>query len=143
PQARQAMKEWGAQFDMGAEETAEGILRVITATMARGIRKVSVERGIDVRSCDLMSFGGAGPLHAADLARELGMKSAIIPPSPGIASAVGMLDAPVRQDFSMPTFVAEDTGDYREIERALNQLIDQAAESMPEGDTRFENFVDA
>lgn len=141
--ARRAMTEWGAQFDMSAEETAEGILRVITATMARGIRKVSVERGVDVRSCDLMSFGGAGPLHAADLARELGMKSAVIPPSPGIASAVGMLDAPVRQDFSMPAFVEEGADNYADIQRALRQLNDQAAESMPEGDTRYENFVDA
>lgn len=141
--ARTAMTEWGAQFDMSPEETAEGILRVITATMARGIRKVSVERGIDVRSCDLMSFGGAGPLHAADLARELGMKAAIIPPNPGIASAVGMLDAPVRQDFSKPTFVAEGGDNYPDISWALRDLREQAADSMPEGDTRYEYFVDA
>lgn len=141
--ARRAMNEWGAQFDMSAEDTAEGILRVITATMARGIRKVSVERGIDVRTCHLMSFGGAGPLHGADLSRELGMKSAVIPPSPGIASAVGMLDAPVRQDFSAPIFVEEGDGNYGLLETALADLEAQGASSMPEGDTRFERFVDA
>jgi N-methylhydantoinase A len=141
--ARRTMAEWGAQFDMSAEDTAEGILRVITATMARGIRKVSVERGIDVRTCHLMSFGGAGPLHGADLSRELGMKSAIIPPHPGIASAVGMLDAPVRQDFSAPTFVEEGAGNYQDIEEALIQLEAQGAETMPDGQTRFERYVDA
>lgn len=140
--ARRAMAEWGAQFDMSAEDTAEGILRVITATMARGIRKVSVERGIDVRTCYLMSFGGAGPLHGADLSRELGMKSAIIPPTPGIASAVGMLDAPVRQDFSTPTFVEEGADNYRDIEAALVELEAQAIASMPEGETRLERYVD-
>lgn len=128
---------------MSAEDTAEGILRVITATMARGIRKVSVERGIDVRTCHLMSFGGAGPLHGADLSRELGMKSAIIPPHPGIASAVGMLDAPVRQDFSAPTFVEEGSGNYQDIETALIELESQGAETMPVGDTRYERYVDA
>lgn len=141
--AREAMAEWGAQFDMSAEDTAEGILRVITATMARGIRKVSVERGIDVRTCHLMSFGGAGPLHGSDLSRELGMKSAIIPPTPGIASAVGMLDAPVRQDFSAPTFVEEGACNYDDIERALVELEGQGAISMPEGETQYERYVDA
>lgn len=141
--ARRAMAEWGAQFNMSAEDTAEGILRVITATMARGIRKVSVERGIDVRTCHLMSFGGAGPLHGADLSRELGMKAAVIPPSPGIASAVGMLDAPVRQDFSAPTFVEEQDGNYEAIGVALQSLEAQGRKSMPEGQTRFEHYVDA
>lgn len=141
--ARERMTEWGAQFDMGPEDAAEGILRVIAATMARGIRKVSVERGIDIRSCHLMSFGGAGPLHAADLSRELGMKSAVIPPNPGIASAVGMLDAPVRQDFSTPVFVEEGQSNYSDVGDALSKLESQGQDSMPDGDTRFEHYVDA
>ena len=100
--AHKRMSAWGAEMGLTAEEAADGILRVIAATMARGIRRVSVERGVDVRSCHLMAFGGAGPLHASDLIHELGMESAVIPPLPGIASAVGMLDAPVRHDFALP-----------------------------------------
>ena len=100
--AHARMSEWGAEMGLTAEEAAEGILQVIAATMARGIRRVSVERGVDVRSCHLMAFGGAGPLHASDLIHELGMESAVIPPLPGIASAVGMLDAPIRHDFALP-----------------------------------------
>ena len=96
--AYERMKEFGKGLGLSAEECAEGILKVIAATMARGIRKVSVERGIDVRACHLISFGGAGPLHGADLVHELGMQSAVIPPA-GIASAVGMLDAPIRHDL--------------------------------------------
>ena len=100
--AHARMSEWGAEMGLTAEEAAEGILQVIAATMARGIRRVSVERGVDVRSCHLMAFGCAGPLHASDLIHELGMESAVIPPLPGIASAVGMLDAPIRHDFALP-----------------------------------------
>ena len=100
--AHARMSEWGAEMGLTAEEAAEGILQVIAATMARGIRRVSVERGVDVRPCHLMAFGGAGPLLATDLIHELGMESAVIPPLPGIASAVGMLDAPIRHDFALP-----------------------------------------
>src|SRR5690625_6839084 len=94
------MAKWGQQLGLSVEDTAEGILQVITATMARGIRKVSVERGVDLRTCALMAFGGAGPLHGAALAQELNMKSAILPPRPGIASALRMLDAPIRHAYA-------------------------------------------
>jgi len=142
--ARETLTEWGKDLGMSAEDTAEGILQVITATMARGIRKVSVERGIDIRNCDLVAFGGAGPLHGADLALELNMKSAIIPPSPGIASAVGMLDAPIRHDHA--TSVEANTADalagLRETfdamrERAKDELDD------PEAETNYAMLVDA
>ncbi len=111
--AHARMSEWGAEMGLTAEEAAEGILQVIAATMARGIRRVSVERGVDVRSCHLMAFGGAGPLHASDLIHELGMESAVIPPLPGIASAVGMLDAPIRHDFALPADRPDVFGELR------------------------------
>jgi N-methylhydantoinase A len=88
--------------DLGLDPVAAaaGILAVATAAMARGIRKVSVERGVDVRDCALLAFGGAGPLHAAELIGELGMREAVVPPHPGIASAIGMLHADVRHDLA-------------------------------------------
>lgn len=142
--ARETMTEWGKELGMSAEDTAEGILQVITATMARGIRKVSVERGMDIRTCDLVAFGGAGPLHGADLAKELNMKSAIIPPSPGIASAVGMLDAPIRHDYatSVDANTAEALAQLQETfdamrERAKGELDD------PDAETDYELLVDA
>lgn len=142
--ARSAMADWGQQLGLSAEDTAEGILRVITATMARGIRKVSVERGVDLRTCHLMAFGGAGPLHGADLAHELNMASAIIPPRPGIASAVGMLDAPIRLDYStsVDAHTGEDLAGLRDTFEAMkvqarHDLDDPAAE------THFGLLVDA
>lgn len=127
--AHSRMTEFGAELGLGAEECAEGIIRVIAATMARGIRRVSVERGIDVRSCHLMAFGGAGPLHGADLAHELGMESAVIPPLPGIASAVGMLDAPIRHDFAAPVQADESTG-FAGFDEAFQLLGERAIEEM-------------
>ncbi|MDN6678699.1 MAG: hydantoinase/oxoprolinase family protein [Yaniella sp.] len=142
--ARNAMVAWGETIGLSAEDTAEGILRVITATMSRGIRKVSVERGIDLRTCDLMAFGGAGPLHAADLAQELGMQSAVIPPRPGIASAVGMLDAPIRHDYA--TSVEAKTGAALEkLQRIFETMRARAAEQLddPQAETNYDLLVDA
>ena len=140
--AYERMKEFGKGLGLSAEECAEGILKVIAATMARGIRKVSVERGIDVRACHLISFGGAGPLHGADLVHELGMQSAVIPPLPGIASAVGMLDAPIRHDFAAPVQANKSEG-FDELEAAFNGLRDEAQDEMNTGDFDSERLVDA
>jgi len=119
PSARKRMAEFAATTGLSTEQAASGVIRVINANMARGVRKVSVERGVDLRECDLIAFGGAGPLHGGDLITELGMRSAVIPPMPGIASAVGMLDAPVRHDFSANVFGTSE----RDI-AAFNQAFD-------------------
>ena len=140
--ARARMEEFGKSLGLSAEECAEGIIKVITATMARGVRKVSVERGVDIRSCNLMSFGGAGPLHGADLAVELGMESAVIPPHPGIASAVGMLDAPIRHDFAHPVQANEWTR-LEPLEAAFGDLQDQARREMETDEFDREWLVDA
>ena len=79
---------------------AEGVLTVVRATMARALRKVSTERGIDPAGLVLVAYGGAGPLHAAALARELGCAAAVVPPAPGVLSALGLLLAPPRHEAS-------------------------------------------
>ena len=85
---------------LGLEEAAEGIIRVINATMVRGMRAVSVEKGYDPREFALVAFGGGGPLHAADLARELGVPAVLVPVMPGVTSALGLLVADLRYDVS-------------------------------------------
>ena len=144
PAAHQAMTAWGKQLGLSAEDTAEGILKVITATMARGIRKVSVERGVDLRACDLMAFGGAGPLHGADLASELNMRSVIIPPRPGIASAVGMLDAPIRYDYATSVDVNTPQA-LADLDAAYQDMGDQARADLdhPDAETHSAYLVDA
>lgn len=140
--ARARMEEFGAGMGLSAEDCAEGILRVIAATMGRGVRKATVERGVDVRSSSLMAFGGAGPLHGADLIHELGMTSAVIPLLPGIASAVGMLDAPVRHDFAAPV-PAEEADGSADLGHRYQELRRRAVEEMGRDDFEEEHLVDA
>ena len=88
----------GDPLKIELEEAAAGIVRVINAAMAREMRVLTVQRGIDPRDFALVAFGGGGPVHAAELAYELGMKEVIVPPSPGVTSAVGLLLADTRYD---------------------------------------------
>ena len=85
------------------EEAALGVVRVVNANMTRGIATVTIQRGIDVRDFSLVSFGGAGGAHAVDLAQELSMAEAIVPPMPGTFSAVGLLATEMRHDYVTAT----------------------------------------
>jgi len=96
--AHDAVAELGAPLGLSAKETALGILRVANATMERALRRVSVERGHDPRDYALVPFGGAGPLHAVELAEALGMRRVLVPPTPGVLSALGLLMADVVYD---------------------------------------------
>jgi N-methylhydantoinase A len=86
-------------------DAALGIVRIADANMSLAVRAVSVERGCDPRDCAMVAFGGAGPLHAVALAREIFIPRVVIPKFPGAFSALGMLFASWRQDF-VQTFVA-------------------------------------
>lgn len=98
--ARQALARLAAGLGMGVMETAQGIISVVTANMARAIRVISVQRGHDPRDYTLVAFGGAGPLHAARLARELDISRVLVPRTPGILCALGLLLTDLRADFA-------------------------------------------
>ncbi len=87
---------------IGVDEAAQGIIRLANNSMARAISIVSVERGRDPREHTLVAFGGAGPIHACDLAEELGIASIIVPLHPGLFSAYGLLTADLQRNFSLP-----------------------------------------
>ncbi len=97
--ARAAVATVGDALLLSPEEAALGIVRVVNANMVKGIAAVTVQRGIDVREFSLLSFGGAGGVHAVDLADALDMAEVIVPPLPGVFSALGLLAADVRHDF--------------------------------------------
>jgi N-methylhydantoinase A len=84
---------------ISVHEAAEGIVRIANENMANAIRKQTIHRGLDPREFSLMAFGGAGPLFAADVGRELQMREVIIPVNPGATSALGLLFADARHDF--------------------------------------------
>ena len=98
--ARDAVRDRIAEpLGLGLEEAAEGIVRVVNAGMIKGIRVVSVAKGYDPREFTLVSFGGAGPLHAAELASELNIPKVLVPIAPGVTSALGLLMADLRHDL--------------------------------------------
>jgi N-methylhydantoinase A len=109
---------------------APGILAVVRATMARALRKVSTERGVDPAGLALVAYGGAGPLHATSLARELGCRAVVVPPAPGVLSALGLLLAPARYEASRTVMAAaeDDLGDaWQALEsQARDELARQA-----------------
>ncbi len=99
--ARQAIAEKCARpLGMAVNEVAEGIIRVVNASMVKGIRYVSVEKGYDPRDFSLICFGGNGPLHAVELATELSIPQVIIPFAPGVNCAYGLLTADFRYDYT-------------------------------------------
>ena len=83
---------------LSVEAAAEGMIRVVVATMTAAVRKLTVERGYDPRTFTLCPFGGAGPLHGAEIAREMNVDQVLVPLAPGVTSAVGLLMSQLRED---------------------------------------------
>jgi N-methylhydantoinase A len=128
--AHAAVGRLARRLALSVEEAALGIIKVVNANMIKGIATVTVQRGIDVRDFALLSFGGAGGLHAVDLARELEMREAIVPPFPGVFSAIGLLVADVRHDFVTPLGgLAVGEASPAHLER-LYQTMEQEAREM-------------
>lgn len=98
--SKQAIGRLADTLGLDVMATAQGIISVVTANMAKAIRVVSVQRGHDPRDYALVAFGGAGPLHAARLARELDMKRIVVPRNPGIGCALGLLLTDLRANFA-------------------------------------------
>ena len=109
------------------EHLAEGIVRVVNAGMESALRRVSVERGHDPRAFALLAFGGAGPVHACALASALGIRRVLVPSAPGALSALGILDADLRREFSRTVMLAPGSS---QIERIFRELESEARESF-------------
>jgi N-methylhydantoinase A len=99
--AHRAIAALGREMKTSAPAAARGVIRVVNANMERAIRVITVERGYDPRDFALLAFGGAGPMHACELALELGIRRVIIPRNPGTLCAWGALGAPLGREFSL------------------------------------------
>lgn len=129
--ARRAVEEHVARpLGLGVEAAAEAILRVINARMEAGIRRVSVERGHDLRDFTMVSFGGAGPLHAAALCRELGIPRVLVPAYPGLTSAFGLLLCDVTRDFLRSRVSPLGPEAASEVAEAFAELDAEASQVM-------------
>ncbi|HJR04794.1 MAG TPA: hydantoinase/oxoprolinase family protein [Methylomirabilota bacterium] len=126
--ARAAIRAHVAEpLGLSVEEAAHGIREVANANMARAIRSVTIERGRDPRDFTLVAFGGSGPVHAGDVARALDVRRVLVPVSPGVFTAVGMLASDVEHHFVR---AAGGPLDERVIERANARLDEMTAEAL-------------
>ncbi len=127
PAAIRAISALAEKLGASPERTAEAIIAIADAAMARALRRVSVERGIDPRSCALVAFGGGGPLHACALADLLGMNTILVPPHAGVLSALGLAIAPERRDAATSVMRAADAVDQGWFGARLDTLAMRAA----------------
>ena len=116
------IEKFAARLGIPPLQAADGILKVANAAMERAIKVISVARGFDTRDFTLVSFGGAGGLHAAFMAENLGIGTILIPPNGGLLSAYGMLFADVVKDYSQTVLWQFETGGKGFVE-ALNRGV--------------------
>ncbi|MBL8588168.1 MAG: hydantoinase/oxoprolinase family protein [Methylobacteriaceae bacterium] len=145
--ARHAIGALAEQLGLDVMSTAQGVISVVTANMAKAIRVISVQRGHDPRDYALVAFGGAGPLHAARLARELEMKTIVVPRHPGICCALGLLLTDLRADFAATQLMlAEDGATGRVADIYANLELQARAwfaeEHVADKDQRLRRIVD-
>ena len=113
--AQKVIGALAAQLGRTPEETAEGALTVLNSNMANAIRSRTVQKGIDPRNFTLSGFGGAGPLHAAEVAGMLGVRRVLIPPHPGITSAMGLLTADLEYHALRTAFAIKGNVDHARL----------------------------
>jgi N-methylhydantoinase A len=117
-------------FGMELHEAAESIVAVANANMANAVRLLSISRGYDPRDFALVAFGGAGALHGAAIAKELSIPTVIIPPNPGVTSALGCLLVDIQHDFSESFMASAADTKPADIETAFGRLEAMASERL-------------
>ena len=145
--ARAITQYIGVPLGLELEEAADAIIKVANANMADAVRLISIRRGYDPREFCLVAFGGAGPLHGAALAKELAIPTVLVPPNPGITSALGCLLVDVRHDLSTMFLGHVDTVDPDELEGEFAKLESEAherlqAEDVPEEQMSIQRLID-
>src|SRR6476661_7169882 len=124
--ARRALLERVAKpLGMDATAAADGILRIASTAMSYAVKGVTTERGLDAADFALCAYGGAGPLHAVEIAREIGIREVIIPFAPGVFSAFGMLFSDLRYDYVRTGLTRLEDASFAEFSRVYKELEDQ------------------
>ena len=124
--ARKAIAPLAERLGFTVERTAHGMLGIVVANMVRAIRAVSVERGHDPRAFALLPFGGAGPLHATDVAKSLGIRRCLVPFAPGILCAQGLIVSDLRETFVRTAVTPLSEKHMNSVRTRLSELKTQA-----------------
>ena len=138
----------GAPLGIDARSAAAGVIDVVNHAMAEALKIVSVQRGHDPRDFTIAAFGGAGPLHAAALADELGVAEVVCPPIPGAFSALGLVGSDLKRDYVRTVYATTDTADPEMLEAAFAALEAEGAAMLDRAGVtaerrRFERTVEA
>ena len=128
--AERALTKVGKPLEMNATEIADGILRIAATAMSYAVKGVTTERGLDAGDFVLVAYGGAGPLHAVDVAREIGIRNVIIPGAPGVFSAFGMLFSDLRYDYVRTHLMQLADATFDEIEAVFKELEQNGREAI-------------
>jgi len=142
-----AMKKIAEPLGLNLIEASLATLRVANANMADAVRLISIARGHDPRDFALVAFGGAGPLHGADIARELNIPVVVVPPNPGVTSAVGCVLVDVQHDVTQMFFKDAAQADLADIEASFRKIEAEGRarlehDGVAEKDMTFQRFVD-
>jgi len=135
--ARAAIGRLGGQLGLGIEATAEAILTVVNQSMAGRTRLLSIERGYDPRDFVLVIFGGAGPLHGAALIRAVGIRTMLVPASPGVLCAMGCAIADIRYDVSRTIARRTEALDATELAEILTEQEQEGLDRLRRDDVRL------
>ncbi len=122
--AHRVVSRLADEMGLSVEATAEGIVTIVNANMANAIRSRTVQRGLDPRDFALVAFGGGGPLQAADVAAQLSIPEVIVPPHPGITSAIGLLTSDLKYDLVRTAFEVSGSVDHARVEASLVEMRD-------------------
>jgi N-methylhydantoinase A len=131
--ARHAVGQLASRAGLGVEETASGITRVADQEMLRALRVVTVERGIDPRLYALVAFGGAGPMHTARIAEELGIDRVLCPRAAGVLSALGLLVSVRRRDLARSVLLSGAELEEHRVQPVVDALAEEALREVPDG----------
>ncbi len=145
--SRRVIGKLSEELSLGLLETAEGVLTIINSNMANAISSRTIQKGIDPRGFALVAMGGAGPLHGAEVAAMLGIPEVIVPPHPGITSAMGLLTTDLKYDAIRTQFQVSTTVDMDRLNRDCAEMEASLAEQfradrVPEAQTGFSRTAD-
>lgn len=129
--ARDAIRtEIAVPLDMTVEEAAVAIRDIIDSKMASAIRVISVNEGIDPREFSLMGFGGAGPMHACNVADELDIDEVVVPSNPGVHSSTGLLVSNIRHEYTRSLVETVDEADPEQVTEIIDGMIEQGTDDL-------------
>jgi N-methylhydantoinase A len=138
---RQMAERVAAPLGLDPTEAADGILRIAVTQMSHAVKAVTTERGLDAGSFTMVVYGGAGPLHASAIAREIGIRKVLIPYAPGYFSAYGMLFSDLRYDYVRSVFRKLNDVSFEEIEAAYKTMEDEGRAALAQSGVKADGVV--